>query len=62
MHVWVWRMRTGISITVCPAGRLRLEGMVRDRSAAHKHPKISWTQVCHAAGLNDIAEFHCSLA
>ena len=25
------------------------------------HP-VSWTQVCHAAGLTDIAAFHCSLA
>ena len=33
----VWRMRTGISLTVGSAERLRLEGVVRDRSAAQKH-------------------------
>ena len=37
MHVRVWRMRSGISITVNPADRLRLEGVVRDRNAAQKH-------------------------
>ncbi len=30
-------MRSGISITVSPAARLRLEGVVRDRNAAQKH-------------------------
>ena len=30
-------MRTGISITVNRADRLRLEGVVRDRNAAQKH-------------------------
>src|SRR3954449_9940182 len=33
----VWRMRTGISITVSPFDRHRLEGLVRDRNAAQKH-------------------------
>ena len=33
----VWRMRTGISLTVGSAERLLLEGVVRDRSAAQKH-------------------------
>ncbi len=33
----VWRMRTGISLTVGSSDRLRLEGVVRDRSAAQKH-------------------------
>ena len=33
----VWRMRTGISITVSPPDRLRLEALVRDRNAPQKH-------------------------
>jgi transposase len=33
----VWRMRTGISITVGPSDRLRLEALVRDRNAPQKH-------------------------
>src|SRR5688572_28275628 len=33
----VWRMRTGISITISPAGRRRLRSLVRDRNAAQKH-------------------------
>jgi transposase len=32
----VWRMRTGISITVSPSDRLRLEAIVRDRNAPQK--------------------------
>jgi transposase len=30
-------MRTGISVTVKPAGRRRLEALAKDRNAAHKH-------------------------
>ena len=37
MLVRVWRMRSGISITVDRTARLRLEGVVRDRNAAQKH-------------------------
>ena len=33
----VWRMRTGISITLKPADRRRLKVLVRDRNAPHKH-------------------------
>ena len=33
----VWRMRTGISITLKPADRRRLKGLARDRNAPHKH-------------------------
>ncbi len=40
-HFWapvrVWRMRTGISFTLSPGDRRRLEGAVRDRNAAQKH-------------------------
>jgi len=32
-----WRMRTGISITLMPEDRRRLEALVRDRNAPHKH-------------------------
>src|SRR5580700_874758 len=32
----LWRMRTGISITVTPSDRLRLEALVRDRNAPQK--------------------------
>ena len=32
-----WRMRTGISITLMPGDRRRLEALVRDRNAPHKH-------------------------
>jgi hypothetical protein len=32
----LWRMRTGISITVTPSDRLRLEVLVRDRNAPQK--------------------------
>src|SRR5437764_11443068 len=33
----VWRMRTGISITLKPADRRRLKSLARDRNAPHKH-------------------------
>ena len=33
----VWRMRTGISITLKPVDRRRLKVLVRDRNAPHKH-------------------------
>jgi transposase len=33
----VWRMRTGISITLKPADRRRLKALVQDRNAPHKH-------------------------
>ena len=33
----VWRMRTGISITLKPIDRRRLSTVVRDRNAPHKH-------------------------
>src|SRR5436190_8245666 len=33
----VWRMRTGISITLKPADRRRLAALARDRNAPHKH-------------------------
>src|ERR1700681_4548530 len=33
----VWRMRTGISITLKPADRLRLKALARDRNSPHKH-------------------------
>src|SRR5438105_1340976 len=33
----VWRMRTGISITLKPADRRRLKALARDRNAPHKH-------------------------
>src|SRR5580700_2193259 len=33
----VWRMRTGISITLKPADRRRLKALTRDRNARHKH-------------------------
>ena len=32
----VWRMRTGISITLKPADRRRLKALARDRNAPHK--------------------------
>jgi len=32
----IWRMRTGISITVTPSDRLLLEALVRDRNAPQK--------------------------
>ena len=33
----VWRMRTGISITLKTADRRRLTALARDRNAAQKH-------------------------
>ena len=33
----VWRMRTGISITLKPADRRRLNALARDRNTPHKH-------------------------
>jgi hypothetical protein len=33
----VWRMRTGISITLKPADRRRLKVLARDRNTPHKH-------------------------
>src|SRR5476649_1992488 len=33
----VWRMRTGISITLKPVDRRRLKVLTRDRNAPHKH-------------------------
>ena len=33
----VWRMRAGISITVSPVERRRLQALIRDRNAAQKH-------------------------
>src|ERR1700716_2702557 len=33
----VWRMRTGISITVKPADRRRLKVLTRNRNTPHKH-------------------------
>jgi hypothetical protein len=33
----VWRMRTGISITLKPADRRRLKVLTRDRNTPHKH-------------------------
>src|SRR5260221_4214882 len=33
----VWRMRTGISITLKPSDRLRLKALARDRNSPHKH-------------------------
>jgi transposase len=33
----VWRMRTGISITLKPADRRHLKALARDRNAPHKH-------------------------
>src|SRR5271154_7293381 len=33
----VWRMRTGISITLKPADRRRLKVLAGDRNAPHKH-------------------------
>src|SRR6478736_4993688 len=33
----VWRMRTGISITLKPADRRRLKALARDRNSPHKH-------------------------
>jgi hypothetical protein len=33
----VWRMRTGISITLKPADRRGLKALARDRNAPHKH-------------------------
>jgi transposase len=36
-RVRVWRMRTGISITVSPAVRRRLRSLVKDRNAPQKH-------------------------
>lgn len=33
----VWGMRTGISITVSPAERDRLDALIKDRNAAQKH-------------------------
>ena len=33
----VWRMRTGVSITLKPADRRRLKALARDRNTPHKH-------------------------
>jgi transposase len=33
----VWRMRTGISIALKPAGRRLLDAIARDRNAPYKH-------------------------
>src|SRR5208282_3576644 len=33
----VWRMRTGISITLKPPDRRRLNALARDRNSPHKH-------------------------
>ena len=33
----VWRMRTGISITLKPGDRRRVQALARDRNAPHKH-------------------------
>jgi hypothetical protein len=37
----VWRMRTGISITLKPADRRRLATLARDRNAPHKSSPLS---------------------
>jgi hypothetical protein len=36
-HVRVWGMRTGISIRILPADRLRLQSLVKDSNAPQKH-------------------------
>ena len=44
----VWRMRTGISITLEPVDRRRLTTVARDRNAPHKHV---WRAVLSADGV-----------
>jgi hypothetical protein len=39
----VWRMRTGISITLKPVDRRRLTTVARDRKAPHKH--VWWAEI-----------------
>jgi len=47
----VCRMRTGISITLKPAERRRLEALARDRNAAHKHVWRAEIVLLSAAGV-----------
>ena len=47
----VWRMRTGISITLKPAGRRRLEALARDRNTPHKHVWRAEIVLLSAAGV-----------
>jgi hypothetical protein len=49
--VQVWRMRTGISITISPAARRHLQDLVRDRNAARKHVRRARIVLLTADGL-----------
>src|SRR5665213_3674574 len=47
----VCRMRSGISITLKPAGRRRPAALVRDRNAVHKHVWRAEIVLLSAAGI-----------
>src|SRR5260370_7330974 len=47
----LWRMRTGISITVTSSDRLRLEALVRDRNAPQKQVWRAEIVLLSAAGV-----------
>jgi len=47
-------MRTGISITVSPSDRHRLQGLVRDRNAAQKHAWRAEIVLLTADGLGTV--------
>ena len=49
----VWRMRTGISITLKPADRRRLAALARDRNAPHKHVWRAEIVLLSADGVHD---------
>lgn len=51
LGVRVWRMRTGIPITISPADRRRLMGVVDDRNAPQKHVWCCRIVVLSADGL-----------
>ena len=54
VRVRVWGMRTGISITVSPSDRRRLEALVRDRNAPQKHVWRAEIVLLSADGLGTI--------
>ena len=50
-RVRVWGTRTGISLTVTPADRARLEAVVKDRNAPQKHAWRAAIVLLSAAGI-----------
>ena len=56
--VRVWYMRTGISFTLEASDRRRLEAIVRDRNAPHKHFWRAEIVLLTADGLGTVAIIH----